>query len=131
LPKYEIVHPEGKLLDADIKNNLLKYFKNPDIQRLERLGGRILISVTAPYVNRKQKGKNDIVIDNNFVNELDKSKASTKEINSILNKLTISQLRKLSNLMGQPVRSNAKAIEIRAELIKTLQAEDIWQRISK
>jgi hypothetical protein len=111
MPKFEVIHPEGNLLDNDIKDNLLKYFKNSDIQRLERLGGRISISITAPYTDKKKRIKKDIEIDDIFIKELLSYKDSIEDIKSILNKLRVKQLRKLSGLVGQPIRSNANAGE--------------------
>jgi hypothetical protein len=130
VPKYEIIHPEGNLLNGDLKNLLIKFFKESDLHKIERLGGRISISITAPYSDRRGKKKNNIEINALFIYELQKQKGNIQEINNILTKLNVKELRKLSKSVGQPIRSNANAAEIRAELTKLFQAEDIWQRIS-
>lgn len=130
MPKHEIIHPAGHPLQSDLKQNLLPYFKDSELQRLERLGGRILVSITAPYTNRKKKNRKAINIDHEFVKQIESLKNSPDKIQEVLNNLTIKELRKLGGLFGQPIRSNANAGEIRSELIRYLQSEDVWHRIS-
>jgi hypothetical protein len=130
VPKYEFLHPEGNLLNVDLKNFLLQFFKESDLHKIERLGGRISISITAPYSEKRGKKQNNIEINGLFINELQRQKGNIQEIKNILTKLNVKELRKLSESVGQPIRSNANAAEIRSELTKLFQAEDIWQRIS-
>jgi len=130
VPKHEIIHPAGHPLQSELKENLLQYFKDSELRRLERLGGRILVSITAPYTNRKRKDRKAINIDHQFVKEVESLKNSPDKIQEVLSNLTIKELRKLGDLVGQPIRSGANAGEIRSELIGYLQSEDIWHRIS-
>jgi len=130
VPKHEIIHPEGNLLNSELKIYLLQFFKESDLQKIERLGGRISISITSPYSDRRGKKKQQIEVNALFIKELQKQKDNIGEIKNILTNLNIKQLRKLSELVGQPIRSNANSVEIKSELIKLFQAEDIWQRIS-
>ena len=130
MPKHEIIHPAGQRLPPDIKEILLNFFNISDLQKLELLGGRISISVTAPYVNKKKRDKVREVIDINFVNNINNNKHDPNKIQEILSNLTIKELKRLCNLIGHPVKSNAKSSEIQSELMKYFFAEDFWKRIS-
>jgi len=128
MPKYEIFHKAGEPVSPEIQYIIEKYFTNKEIKKLERLGGRILISVTAPY---KKKPKGDLVIDKTFIEKLKSSQSNTDKIKNLLDQLPVKKLRELCRILEQPVRSNAVAEEIKRELIRNLQSEEYWQRISK
>ncbi len=128
MPKYEIFHKAGEPISSEITYIVEKYFSKKEIQKLERLGGRILISVAAPY---KSKTKESFTIDEAFIEKLKSNQSETVELKKILDKLLVKQLRDLCKILGQPIRSNAVAEEIKRELIRNLQSEEYWQRISK
>ena len=127
MPKYEIIHKAGEPISSDIRYLIEKYFKKNEILKLERLGGRILLSVAAPY---KTKSKESFEINEALINQLRSNQRETGELRKILDKLPVKQLRELCKALGQPVRSNAVAEEIKRELIRNLQSEEYWQRIS-
>lgn len=128
MPKHEIFHKAGEPISSEIRYIIQKYFSEKEIQKLERLGGRVLISVSAPY---KTKTEEKFTIDEIFIEKLRSNQSKTAELKKILDKLPVKQLRELCIILGQPVRSNAVAEEIKRELIRNLQSEEYWQRISK
>lgn len=128
MPKHEIFHKAGEPISSEITYIIEKYFSKKEIQKLERLGGRILISVAAPY---KAKTKENFTINEAFIEKLKSNQSDTVELKKILDKLPVKQLRDLCKRLGQPVRSNAVAEEIKRELIRNLQSEEYWQKISK
>lgn len=130
MPKHEIISPAGSRLETDLKEYLLQYFEHKDLQRLELHGGRILISLTAPYSNRKGRDGNTIKVNNKFIEELDKIKNSKKDLTKELDLLTVKQLREICKLIKIPIRSSASAFEIRSEIINHFQAEKLWFGIS-
>ena len=130
MPKREIVHSAGRALDSKLKRELLQRFTESDVQRLERLGGRILFSITAPYSENRGKNRKPVEIDDLLVKDLQNKRSSPDEVLDVLRRLTIKELRKLTDLIGQPVRSSANASEIQVEVLKYLQAEDFWRGIS-
>jgi len=130
VPKHEIIHPAGHPLGDEFKEVLLKYFADADLQKLERLGGRILVSISAPYVGRRKRSRQAVAIDERFVREMEAVKNSSDKIYGMLSSLTRKELRKLGGLVGQPIRSKANVSEIRSELVRHFQAEDFWHRIS-
>lgn len=128
MPKHEIFHKAGEPISSELSYIIQKYFSEKEIQKLERLGGRVLISVSAPY---KTKTEEKFAIDEMFIEKLRSNQSETAELKKILDKLPVKQLRELCIILGQPVRSNAVAEEIKRELIRNLQSEEYWQRISK
>jgi hypothetical protein len=127
MPKHELFHKAGEPISLEIKHIIEKYFTNKEAQKLERLGGRILISVSAPY---KTKTKEQISINELFIDKIKSKQNDTVELRNTLDKLSINQLREICFLLNQPVRSNAVAEEIKREIIRNLQSEEYWQRIS-
>jgi hypothetical protein len=128
MPKHEIFHKAGEPISSDIRYIIEKYFSEKEIIKLERLGGRILFSVAAPY---KTKSKEYFQINEALIDQLRSNQRETDELRKILDKLPVKQLRELCKELGQPVRSNAVAEEIKRELIRNLQSEEYWQRISR
>ena len=128
MPKYEILHRAGQPVSEEIRWIVEKYFDVKEIEKLERLGGRVLISVAAPY---KPKIKKNIHIDEVFVSSLKSEKKNFDELKRILDELSIKKLKELCGLMNQPVRSSANSEEIKRELIRSLQAEDYWNSITR
>ena len=127
MPKHEIFHKAGEPVTKETKWILDRFFSLKEAQKLERLGGRILISVAAPYKAKKSK---EMTIDDSFVSSLKAKKTDVAELRNSLDGLTIKQLREVCDLINQPVRSNATSEEIKRELVRSLQAEDFWRRIS-
>lgn len=127
MPKHEILHKAGESVSDELKYIIQKYFSQKDIEKLERLGGRVLISVAAPY---KLKSKGKILIDERFVEKLKSSQSDSTALKDTLDQLSVKQLKELCEILKQPLRSNAVAEEIKRELIRNLQSEEYWQRIS-
>ena len=128
MPKHEIIHKAGQTVSDEIKGIVDRYFDPKEIEKFERLGGRILISIATPY---KVKKSRKIAIDEAFISNLKSKKDDIQELRTILDELTIKQLKEVCNFINQPVRSSASSEEIKRELVRSLQAEDFWGRISR
>lgn len=128
MPKHEIFHKPGNPVSEEIRLIIDKYFDAKQVRRLERLGGRILISIASPYKRRPKKG---ITINQEFMSILTSKKSDSNALKTLLDELSIKQLKEVSREMGHPMRSNATAEEIKRELIRSIQAEDFWNSISK
>ena len=127
MPKYEIIHKAGEPVTDEIRWILDRFFDLKEVKKLERLGGRILISIAAPYKAKKSK---EITIDDSFVNNLKSNRNDVVALRNILDGLTIKQMKEICGLIKQPVRSNATSEGIKRDLVRSLQAEDFWRRIS-
>lgn len=128
MPKHEIFHKPGDPVSDQIKWIIDKYFDPKEVEKLERLGGRILISIAAPY---KRKMKKEIAIDEEFITNLRSHRRDTATLKTLLDELSIKQLRTVCQTMEHPLKSNAKSEEIKRELIRSMQAEDFWSSISQ
>ena len=128
MPKHEIFHKPGDQVSEEIRLIIDKYFDPKQARKLERLGGRILISIATPY---KRRAKKEININEEFMSILTSKKRDSDALKSLLDELSIKQLKEVCQEMGHPVRSNATSEEIKRELIRSIQAEDYWNSISK
>ena len=65
-----------------------------------------------------------------FIERLLSASQSSEQLQHMIRDLTVKELRELAKKMGQPVRSKDTAEEIRSELIRFIQARDVWHKIS-
>lgn len=130
MPKFQIPHGAGQPLPSDLKEFLVRYFRSGALEKLERLGGRITITVTAPYIDRTRRKSSAIAVDEGFVQALQALKDRPDELKESLANLSVAELRKLSKLVGLPIRSRANAGSIRADLLTHFGAARYWQQIS-
>lgn len=130
MPKFQIPHDAGQPLPSDLKEFLARYFRSGDLERLERLGGRVTITVTAPYTDRARRRSGTIAVDEVFVQTLQTLKDRPDELKERLSNLSVAELRKLSGMVGLPTRSRANAGSLRAELLTHFGAARYWQQIS-
>jgi len=128
MPKYEIIHKAGEPVSDDVRWIIDNFFNPKEINKLERLGGRILISIAAPY---KRKTHSKIIVDESFISNLKDKKKDVDELKKILDELSVKHLKTLCKLINQPVRTNDNAEEIKREIIRNIQAEDYWKSISQ
>ncbi len=130
MPKKEFIHKGGKPITGEIKVILRSFFEKEDIEKIERLGGRILISLSIPYSPTRKKNTEKIIINEEFISGLREFKADKKKLEDTLVKLSVKELRKLGKLVGYPLRTKSSRQEILDELISCFHGEDIWQRIA-
>jgi hypothetical protein len=131
VPKYEFIHEAGTPVSNRLKQILLQYFSEEDVQKLERLGGKVQFSITAPYISpEKRRASKAINVDSEYIKLLKEMKNDPDKLLDNLKNLTVKQLRELCKLVDQPVRSSATASEIRIELVRNFQSQEIWNRIS-
>lgn len=128
MPKYEKIHKPGYPVTDDIDKIINSYF-DPSVKRkLERLGGKLTISITTPLHSKKDS---QFVVDDEFINLLRRKSNDNQQLRDSLDKLVVKQLRDVCRFLGKPVSTNARAEEIKQSIIKSLQAESYWQSISK
>ncbi len=129
MPKHEIHHNAGELAPEEIKELLLRYFDEKEISRLERLGGRILISLTSPYRPRKGKNNKKITIEENFIKKLHEYKDRPLELKSHLDQLSVKQLIVLGKLLEHPLRTKSSRHELLDEIVAHFYSEEVWRKI--
>lgn len=130
MPKREIKHKAGEHISKKLRDFLLDFFKDADIAKLERLGGRVLISIAAPYSSKEAKEKKKVIITTDIVASLHDLRGKPEELRAQIEDFSISQLRKLGKLVGQPLRTKSTRQEIISELATFFRSQEIWRKIS-
>lgn len=130
VPKHDTVILAGQEVTPELRSILLRFFNEADIIKLQRLGGRVQIAITAPFTDRKKTNHEQIVVDQSLIAQITALKEAPDQLGALLTKLTTKQLRDVASRLGKPVRSNTTAAEIRAQLVSFIQAEDYWMRIT-
>lgn len=131
MPKHEIRHIAGEHISKRLKDFLLDFFKEADIGKLEKLGGRVLISIAAPYSPKESKEKRKVIITDALITSLHAMRNSPEELKAQIADFSISQLRKIGKLIGQPLRTKSPRQELISELAAFFRSDEIWRRISQ
>lgn len=131
MPKHEINHTAGNAVPNELKELLLKFFSEQDVIKLERLGGRVLISVSAPYVSKEQRNRKQIEIDEELIGKLRELRNTPDELEKQLDLLSVKQLRELGKFVGHPLRTKSSRQERICELVAHFHSEEVWKRISQ
>lgn len=126
MPKFDLFINQGGELPKRLQSVLKDYFSEKDFEKLSKFGGRIQISLTAPFTDRKQQDDN-LIIDEKFVKRLKKNPSS---LNKTLAKLTKKQLTEVAALMGLPIATKASTKEAKKVLIDFLNSGKKWENIS-
>ena len=130
MPKHEIHHNAGEPASNELKQLLQHYFNEKEVDRIERLGGRILISLTSPYHHRKKKNTSKIKVDQRFVSKLQDCRDKPLELKSLMNQLSVRQIRELGKLIDHPLRTKSSRHELLDELVAHFHGEEVWRKIS-
>ena len=130
MPKKEFFHKGGNPVSGDVLDILKRYFSQKEVDKIERLGGRILISVSIPYGKSKTKNREKIEIGDELIKRLREIRSNKNELERILSELSVKQLRELGRYVGYPLRTKSARQEILDELISCFYGEDIWRKIS-
>ncbi len=131
MPKHEIKHIGGQYVSKNLKEFLLNFFKEDEITKLERLGGRVLIIVTAPFSTKEKNEKKKVEINDAFIATLHDLRNSPDELREQISNLSIKELRKLGQLAGHPLRTKSNRQELISEIITFFHSEEVWRRISQ
>lgn len=127
MPKFDIVLKPGEKVPEEFKQLLNDKFGEQQLDKLKRFGGRIQLSLTAPFTDRKEQ-KKKILIDDSFVKQITSSRRTADEK---LGKMTLKQMRELARFVNFPIASKTTVEEARRQLISYLFSSDTWKKISK
>ncbi|MGB9182214.1 MAG: hypothetical protein WCB68_23495, partial [Pyrinomonadaceae bacterium] len=106
-------------------------FSEKDIVKLERLGGRVLISLAAPYVSKEKRKRNEIQIGDDLIGKLRELRNTPDELEKQLDRLSVKQLRELGKFLDSPLRTKSPRQELISELVTHFHSEEVWKRISQ
>ncbi|NQT63423.1 MAG: hypothetical protein HQ556_10735 [Candidatus Marinimicrobia bacterium] len=127
MPKVEIFLAPGESIPDEFAKILNKRFDQRTHEKLKRFGGRVLLSVTAPYIDRKNQD-DGLIIDSAFLSGLS---GSPEEADEMVQMLTLKQVRELALLVDFPISSNAKVGDAKKALLTFLFSEDTWKKIAR
>ena len=113
-------------MPKDLETFIKGKFKKAAIEKLEKFGGRIQVSITAPYTDRTIQDKT-IIIDSSYIQALIDKPLLVKERLFILTK---EQIMEVCRYLKFPISTKSTIKEIRNELIKYLNSEKAWRSIS-
>ena len=126
MPKFDFFINPGDELPEKLQTILQDYFSEKDFEKLTKFGGRIQISVTAPFTDRKEQD-NQLVIDDAFITEL---KINPSKSDEKLKTLTKNQLVKVATLLNFPTTAKATTKEIKKTINDHINSSEKWDKIS-
>lgn len=126
MPKHEQFFKPGEKMPEHLQQMLERYFSPQQFQKLEKFGGRVQISITAPFIDVKKQSRK-LEINAEFTERLSIEKDKASEL---LQSLTKEQLKQVAELLHFPVASKSTTNEIRNQLLSFLRSEDKWKGIS-
>jgi len=126
MPKHDMYFKAGQSLPEKVKIFLQDYFSEKDFEKLFKFGGRIQISLTAPFTDRTIQDS-DLQVDDDFIEKLKKNPSVSDEI---LKNLTKKQLVAVAKLLNFPTTAKATTKEIKKTINDFLKSADKWDRIS-
>jgi hypothetical protein len=125
MPKHNIILEPGEEIESNLLLVLEKYFTKKDFAKLNKLGGRIQLSITAPFYQRAKENVSR-EIDEAYISKLTKNidfaKAELKEMKK-------EELVEISKMINLPFQSNANKSEIANRLIEYLESDKNWNAI--
>lgn len=127
MPKYDIILKPGEEIPGEFKSLLEEKFDEKSLDKLKRFGGRVQLSLTAPFTDRKQQ-KKGLSVDHTLIDNLASSKENATKI---LAKMTLKQIREVAKFVGFPIASKTTVEEARKQVISYLFSDDTWKKISK
>jgi hypothetical protein len=120
-----LLHP-GEQLPVSLWALLSDHFSPLEIEKLRKFGGRIQISLTAPYNDRVAQNQ-EFSVDEAFVKSL---LDRPRESKSLLATLTRDQLATLANALRFPFGSKVTISELRKSIFDFLNSQEKWNEIS-
>lgn len=130
MPKHEILQQAGNPVSKEMQELLKKYFSEKYIQKLEKLGGRVVISLTTPYKVKSKGHKQQIEINEHFINGLYEIRNQPENLEKQLDLLSVKELRILGGRINHPLRTKSSRQELVKELIAYFRGEEVWRQIS-
>ncbi len=124
MPNHDIYLKPGEKLPEPLEGVLKKHFNEKSLTKLERYGGRIRISVTAPFTDRKSQMS--VEINEEFLESLQKDPDKASDI---LKNFTIKQLREVGKKLNLTIATASKSKEILNTIVQYLKAPEQWKGI--
>ena len=125
MPVHSYVVKPGETLSNKLHSLLVELFNEDNLTKLEKFGGRVQISVVAPYHNGTKK-KFTAKINNEFIKKLVKEREY-----KVLESLTKPQLKEVCKILEIPTSTKENHDEIMNKIIHFIKSERVWKTISR
>lgn len=126
MPKIDFYINPGDELPKRLYSFLEDYFSDNDFEKLSKFGGRVQISLTAPFTDRKEQNST-LIIDDNLITEL---KRTPSQSDKMLSTLTKKQLITVASFLNFPTTAKATTKEIKKTINDYLNSGEKWDKIS-
>jgi hypothetical protein len=123
MPKHNIFIRQGEEVPESLRPLLHTFFNEKALDRLEKFGGRIQVSLTAPFKSNAEK----IEITDEFIKTLTDRPENAKDK---LKSLTLKQLRNVANNIGLSIASKTSVGQARNLIAQFLQTPEQWKGIA-
>jgi len=130
MPKTNVDFNAGSPLPEEWRGFLIERFGPKSLERLERLGGRLTVSLTIPFVPKGRRADSPVFSDEELVaiRELSKDKAALQER---LTRYDVKNLRLACERLGIAVSKKVPRVELIAEIVRSLNSDAMWNAISR
>lgn len=130
MPKHDVILQPGDPVPDDFAGLIREKLGALQLARLQQHGGLVRLSVAAPYVDRKKDAPR-VVVDGAFLNELHSIRQDGQALESRIRNLRTKELKDICQQLSIPIRSNASAHEVRAQIMDFIRSADKWTAIEK
>lgn len=130
MPKKQIDFPPGSPTPDDWRDFLILYFGQRAVERLEHLGGRLMISLTVPF-NPKDRRVESPIVNDEEVSNIRALRVSNDALRKRLDSYDVKSLRALCDRLGIVVSKKVPRIELISEITRSLRGEAMWEGISR
>lgn len=127
MPKFDYAHKAGDQLPPAMKDFLRNYFEHKDLEKLEVLGGTVVLQISTKQRGIK-KDKNKIV-DENYIEYLHSLHGDKTKMHDELLTLTRPQLNKICKEFNLPFSSQITNREIIRNVERRIVSTDRWSTI--
>lgn len=130
MPKININFDPGSAVSEEWKSFLVDRFGVKGLERLERLGGRLTLSLTVPFVP-KDRRRNGPKFDDDELALIQGLSKDKKALQGRLEQYDTKNLRLACERLGIAVSKKIPRVEMIAEIVRCLNNDAMWDAISR
>ncbi|MEK7677415.1 MAG: hypothetical protein AAB676_16430 [Verrucomicrobiota bacterium] len=130
MPKHDLILRPGEEIPETFKPALLACFKPAELEKLFKHGGLVRLSIAAPYSPTKGPTSRKRHLDGDVLAEIETLKEDPEKLDMYLSSFTSKALLDLCAKIGFPISKSSNARELKAQLVTTFRAGEIWNKIA-
>ena len=130
MPKHDLILRSGEEIPETLKPVLRAFFKPAELEKLFKHGGLVRLSIAAPYSPTKGPTSKKRQLDGDVLAEIEKLKDNQEKLEEYLSSFSSKALLELCAKIGLPISKSSNARELKAQLVTTFRAGQIWNKIA-